>query len=90
VQNHHKMRLIILLLYIYVLQCDGSSYYSRLLDDLFSDYDRRVRPVDGVSNITVVKIGSYLDRIIDVVCVCVCVCVCVYNTNCRMKPTNGC
>ena len=49
------------------LGCNGNPHAKRLYDDLLSNYNRLIRPVNNDSDTLTVKLGLKLSQLIDVV-----------------------
>ena len=50
-----------------ILGCNGNPHAKRLYDDLLSNYNRLIRPVNNDSDTLTVKLGLKLSQLIDVV-----------------------
>ena len=53
--------------YIFFSGCNGNPHAKRLYDDLLSNYNRLIRPVNNDSDTLTVKLGLKLSQLIDVV-----------------------
>ena len=53
--------------YFFLLGCNGNPHAKRLYDDLLSNYNRLIRPVNNDSDTLTVKLGLKLSQLIDVV-----------------------
>lgn len=58
-------QILVVLLFVYYV--DGNPDAKRLYDDLLSNYNRLIRPVDKNNNTVLVKLGLRLSQLIDLV-----------------------
>lgn len=61
------VKLVSVVLLFYFAACYGNPDAKRLYDDLLSNYNRLIRPVDKNNNTVLVKLGLRLSQLIDLV-----------------------
>jgi len=69
IQNHllkHIFILVYVIVCIVFKGCNGNPHAKRLYDDLLSNYNRLIRPVNNDSDTLTVKLGLKLSQLIDV------------------------